>query len=117
MELRITAHGGPGSGKTFILMRIAELLETYGFVSEGLWETSAEGIEEMALTREEDKVHFIQGERRIKFGDWEVELDNLGTLVEVFYKGKATRAREVKLTLGHRMIPLITLETVAVERG
>ncbi len=114
MQLTLTAEGDAGSGKTFILTRVQELLESHGFTSEGHWETEAEGIEELTMTREDDKVHFMQGERRIKFGDWEVELDSLGTLVEVYYKGKATRAREVKLTLGHRMIPLITLETVAV---
>jgi len=116
MEVNVTASGGPGTGKTFILMRVVELLESYGFTSESLLEI-AEGLEEVSMTRKDDRVHFIQGERRLKFGDWEIELDNLGTLVEVYYKGKATRASEVKLTLGHRTVPLITLETVAVERG
>jgi len=117
MELTIEAKGPSASGKSFILERVAKLLELYGFTkSQEVFMTDVvTGIptEQLVMTRADDEAHFIMGEKMIPLGDWIIELDEKNSFVAAYHKGVDVNAREVDVSFAYRQLTTISTRNVA----
>jgi hypothetical protein len=94
MKIEVYAEGEPRSGKSFILERIKETLKAYGFDANNVVNVTADK-ELLTLIRDEDRQHFLTGDRKLIFGDWEFEIDKVGHLMKVIHAGAVLETSEV----------------------
>jgi len=94
MKIEVYAEGEPRSGKSFILERIKETLKAYGFDANNVVNVTADK-ELLTLIRDEDRQHFLTGDRKLIFGEWEFEIDKEGHLMKVIHAGSQICTSEV----------------------
>ena len=49
----------------------------------------------LTLIRDEDRQHFVTGDRKLIFGEWEFEIDKEGHLMKVIHAGSQISTSEV----------------------
>jgi len=114
MKIEIYARGEPRTGKSFVLVRLAKVLNSYGFETSAVVniETDVEKLEAMRL---EDRSAFITGDRMVQFGDWTFELDKDDVLTKVLFKGMTVHSTEVVIGLSITAQPELTLRGAITE--
>ena len=111
MRVAIHAEGEEGSGKTFILKKIATLLEVYGFEIDE--DVPSDVNEEVVIAaREDDQLHYIDGANVVIVGDWMLELNESWQLVDAHYKGDNVMAREVIMEFAAGQLTTVSTKNI-----
>jgi len=118
MRLWLRAEGVQGSGKTYILNKITQVMQLYGFSVFKQGEDAVNGGELLVLDREDDYANFTVGDKLIPLGDWLIELDSNNVLVAAYHEGKDIYAREIEVNFAVGQITTVkTMNVVGQDRG
>ena len=98
MKIEVFAQGTPRSGKSFILERIRDEMKAYSFDADRIINVEADK-EKLTLIRDEDRQHFLTGDRKIIFGEWQFEINKEGHLMKVIHAGSEICTSEVWIGL------------------
>jgi len=116
MKIEVYAEGLPRSGKSFILERIREEMKAYGFDSNPVINVSVDR-ELLTLIRDEDRMHFLTGDRKLIFGNWEFEINKNGELMKVLHAGAEINTEEVNINLARGALMQVSLEATLKKVG